>query len=128
MSSSPEDHILLVEDEKELSDIISEKLSSEGYRIFTATKANEAIEMLNQQKFRCIILDIQLEQGSGQQVVASIRSNARNLNHKTPIIVMSAHLNGILVQEMAKDITCALVKPFEQSELCAKVRGICKAS
>ncbi|OFZ56381.1 MAG: hypothetical protein A2428_01410 [Bdellovibrionales bacterium RIFOXYC1_FULL_54_43] len=120
--------VLIVEDEADIVDVISTKLNAEGFQVFSTPRAPRAIQLLNNQKFSCILLDMSLEQGSGEDVISSIRKDKTSFNFQTPVLVISANLNPNLIMRIGKDIHGALVKPFERDALVAKVKSLCPAS
>ena len=119
--------VLIVEDELEIVEILSIRLKKEGFEVSSCSKAPRAIQLMNNQKYDCLLLDMRLEQGSGEQILATIRRDIRNLNYATPALVMSAFLDPVIVKRIGKDIQGAFVKPFERDALISKIKSICAA-
>ena len=92
--------LLLVEDEPDIIETLSDHLVLEGYETHSTAKFTDAMFKLKNQKYDCILLDIHLAQGSGEQVVETLREDKTEKNHKTPIIVMSGGLDKMLVQNL----------------------------
>lgn len=114
--------ILLVEDNKELSDLISMFLKKDGYVVKMAKSSEEALDFLKEDKAKLILLDIMLPGMDGFGFCAKVRE-ASNI----PIIIMSAKvdkedkLNGFL--QGADDY---LEKPVDIDILRAKIGALMK--
>ncbi|MEW6054999.1 MAG: response regulator [Bdellovibrionota bacterium] len=120
--------VLIVEDEKEFAETLAQRLGREGFRVQTTSKVSEASTKIKNQRFACILLDIKLEQGSGDQVVAIARMNKTGFNYKTPILIMSGALGKDTLSKIAKEIAGVLIKPFEQEALVTKMKQVIKAA
>jgi two-component system alkaline phosphatase synthesis response regulator PhoP len=114
-----------VEDEPEIAEILTDILSRVGYRVMSTGKQTIAQEMLVNQKFGCVTVDIRLAQGSGENVITQMRSDRKGFNHDTPVLVISSHLTQDLVQKIGGKIQGALSKPFQNEELVAKITKLC---
>ena len=78
--------ILIVEDDPFISDIYVVELESNGFDVEVATNGEEALEMIENQKFDMMLLDIIMPHKDGFAVLNEVRSNAR---HKMAIIILS---------------------------------------
>ncbi|NSB30255.1 response regulator transcription factor [Clostridium saccharoperbutylacetonicum] len=112
-------NILVVDDEKEIRDLIEIYLRNEGYGIFLAEDGVSALKILKEEDIKLVILDIMLPDIDGISVCRSIR------NYKdTPIIMLSAKredndkISGIL--NGADDY---MGKPFNPLELMARIKA-----
>ena len=113
--------VLIVEDEKALSDSIFTYLNSEQYVCEIAHDFSSALDKIGQYDYACIILDINLPGGSGLEILKELKKN-----HKADgVLIISARnslddrLNGL--NSGADDY---LIKPFHLSELTARVAAI----
>ena len=120
--------ILLVEDEPEIVEVVTEALTEEGFRVTSCSKAAQALRLMNNQKYDCLLLDNQLEQGTGEQVLAAVRKEKTNLNYATPALMVSGQLDQGTLIRIGKELVGALVKPFEMKALVAKLKSICEDS
>ncbi|HGI6959943.1 TPA: response regulator, partial [Streptococcus pyogenes] len=77
--------ILIVDDEKPISDIIKFNLTKEGYDIVTAFDGREAVTIFEEEKPDLIILDLMLPELDGLEVAKEIRKTSH-----VPIIMLSA--------------------------------------
>ena len=83
--------ILVVDDDHEIADAIEIYLKSEGYEIFKAYNGLEALEILNQQKIHCILMDVMMPEMDGLEATRTIRNLDREDCKKIPIYAMSAN-------------------------------------
>ena len=77
--------ILVVDDERPISDIIKFNLTKEGYEVVTAFDGREALEQFEAEKPDLVILDLMLPELDGLEVAKEIRKTSH-----TPIIMLSA--------------------------------------
>ena len=77
--------ILVVDDEKPISDIIKFNMAKEGYEVLTAFDGKEALEMFEAEQPDILILDLMLPEVDGLEVARTIRKTSN-----VPIIVLSA--------------------------------------
>lgn len=113
--------ILIIEDEKDLSNSISNYLSRDNFTCESAFDFHGAMEMASMNEYSCIILDIGLPNGNGLNILTELRKNKNN----TAVIIISARnaltdkVNGL--NTGADDY---LSKPFHLPELTARVSAI----
>ena len=113
--------ILIVEDEKELSQNIKKYLSSENYICEQAYKIDEALEKISLYSYECILLDLNLPGGDGLKILETIK----RLKIDSGIIIISARgtlddrLEGLKIG--ADDY---LSKPFPLSELSMRIYAL----
>ncbi len=109
--------VLLVEDDDNLSFILQERLTSEGYEIRIAKDAAEGYSIYLRFRPDLVISDLQLPGENGVELVSRIRK-VSNINIRT--IYMSADLNSLESEiELEKDRpeVYVLAKPFTTGEL-----------
>ncbi len=113
--------ILLIEDEKELSCSITEYLQKESYLCEAVLTFDDAIEKINMYQYDCIIVDINLPDGSGLNVIRALKKN----KSETGIIIISAK-NSLddKVSGLGIGADDYLTKPFHLPELNARVKSI----
>ena len=113
-------NILVVEDDRNISDLIRMYLEKEGFEVRIAYDGGRAVEEFEKQQPDLVLLDIMLPVLDGWQVCARIREKA-----KTPIIMLTAKsdvTDRITGLEMGADDY--LVKPFEMKELMARINAV----
>ena len=113
--------ILIIEDEKTLSDSVVEYLSTEGHLCEAVYNFSEAIEKIELYEYDCAIVDINLPDGSGLEIIKKIKGNQISLG----IIIISGRgslENRIEGLEIGADHY--LTKPFHLAELNAHLKSI----
>lgn len=75
MSDSPKHRLLVVDDEHDLTELLSEFLGSEGYDIKTAVDGEQAIRILEAERFDAVLLDILMPKRNGIDVLKYITKN-----------------------------------------------------
>ncbi|EJQ60454.1 hypothetical protein IEU_02256 [Bacillus mycoides] len=114
-----ESKILIVDDDKEIRNLISVYLENEGLKTQKAEDAIEALKLLEEKKFDLIILDIMMPNMDGIEACMKIREE-RNM----PIIMLSAKSEDIdKIQGLASGADDYLSKPFNPLELIARVKS-----
>lgn len=111
--------ILVVEDEKSLSEILSYNLQKEGYEVIVAFDGEQAMSMGIEQNPNLILLDIMLPKYDGFQVCRKIREVSN-----VPIIMLTAkdeEVDKILGLELGADDY--ITKPYKVRELLARVKA-----
>ena len=73
--------ILVVDDEKPISDIIKFNMTKEGYEVLTAFDGKEALEMFEAEQPDILILDLMLPEVDGLDVARTIRKTSNVANH-----------------------------------------------
>ncbi|SHJ47826.1 response regulator transcription factor [Pseudozobellia thermophila] len=113
--------ILVIEDELQLQNSITESLEKENFLIETAADYHTAMEKVFVYDYDCILLDIMLPNGSGLDILKELKKEGKNGN----VIIISAKdslddkLEGL---ELGADDY--LTKPFHLAELNARVKAI----
>ncbi|CAM4151820.1 PhoP family transcriptional regulator [Streptococcus penaeicida] len=111
--------ILIVDDEKPISDIIKFNLTKEGYDIITAFDGREAVAAFEEEKPDLVILDLMLPEMDGLEVAKEIRKTSH-----IPIIMLSAkdsEFDKVIGLEIGADDY--VTKPFSNRELLARVKA-----
>jgi DNA-binding response OmpR family regulator len=113
--------ILIVEDEKPLSEAIAHYLRAEGYICETASDFHVASEKTALYNYDCLILDISLPYGSGLEIVRALKQ----LHNNTGIIIISAK-NALDDKIAGLDLGADdyISKPFHLSELHARLKSL----
>ena len=116
--------ILVVDDEKPISDIIKFNLEKEGYEVVVAFDGEEALEKVEGEKPDLIILDLMLPKIDGLEVAKRVRAK-----HTTPIIMVTAkdsELDKVLGLELGADDY--VTKPFNPLEVMERVKSLLRRS
>lgn len=111
--------ILIVDDEKPISDIVKFNLEKEGYEVFTTYDGEEALEKVKEVEPDLILLDLMLPKVDGLEVAREVRKN-----YDMPIIMVTAkdsEIDKVLGLELGADDY--VTKPFSNRELIARVKA-----
>ena len=111
--------ILVVEDEKDLNNIITKHLKKNNFSVDSVFDGEEALEYLNYGDYDVIILDIMLPKFNGYEVVKNLRAN----KNETAVLMLTAR---DAIDDKIKGLDLGaddyLVKPFDFRELLARIR------
>ncbi len=113
--------VLIIEDEKALSESIFTYLNSEHFVCETATDFPSALEKISLYDYACIILDITLPGGSGLELLRELKSA-----HKEDGVLIISARNSLdeKIHGLESGADDYLTKPFHLSELAARVSAI----
>lgn len=107
-------HILVVDDELSMREFLDVLLSREGYRITCAENGNKALELLTQEQFDLLLLDIRLGDMSGIEVLKAAKAK----HPQTIVIMISAYASAeTAVEAMNEGAYDYVPKPFDKDEL-----------
>ncbi len=110
--------ILVVDDDRNLLDVIRMRLESANYEVVTALREEEAIEAIREQIFDLSIIDLQLSRRDG----ISLMEEAHLISPDMPVIILTAY--GTIesaVRAMKKGAYSYLTKPFDPRELLFQI-------
>ena len=113
-------HILVVDDQREICDVVQEYLASEGYRVSTAADGGGMRKVLGQGPVDLVILDLMLPGEDGLTLARSLRDESN-----VGIIILTGRgetVDRIIGLEMGADDY--LPKPFHLRELLARVKSV----
>jgi two-component system OmpR family response regulator len=115
--------VLIVEDERNIRELVHSQLESEGYACVSIANGREAMTAAHNERFDVILLDLMLPGADGLTLCRAIRSQGRN--RETPILMLTArreeHDKLAGFQHGADDY---LTKPFSMKELSARVAAL----
>lgn len=117
--------ILIVEDEKDLVEILTFRLQSAGYEVIAAYDGQDGLDKARTEKPSLIILDLMLPRIDGYKVCGMLKFDARF--KKIPIILFTARAQEAdrkMGTEVGAD--AYITKPFEPAALLAKIKELLK--
>ncbi len=116
--------ILIVDDEKNIRNVIKEYAKFDGFETFEAEDGMQAVEMCRTQDFDLIIMDIMMPKLDGYSAVREIRKTKQ-----IPVIMLSAR--GEEYDKLfgfERGVDDYVTKPFSPKELLARIRAVMKRS
>src|SRR3954451_320554 len=117
--------VLLVEDEPTLAQSIELMLRSENFEVATAALGEEGLRLARSHEHEIILLDLNLPDMSGYEVLRSLRAARVN----TPVLILSG-LDGVSckVKGLGFGAGDYVTKPFHKEELVARISAIVRPS
>ncbi len=112
--------ILIVEDEEKIARLLEIELTYEGYETGKALDGLEGLEMIREQSWDLVLLDVMLPSLSGIEVLRRIRAH----DQKMPVILLTAK-DSVEDKVSGLDLGANdyLTKPFQIEELFARIRA-----
>jgi len=125
MNGKPEAHLLVVDDEPNIVELLSATLRYEGFEVSVATTGNEAVQVAERVKPDLIVLDVMLPDLDGFSVVRRLRGAGREV----PVLFLTA-------RDAREDKVAGLTvggddyvtKPFSLDEVIARIRAVLRRS
>jgi len=120
--SEAQPHILVIDDDKRLRDLIARYLAEQGYRVTAAVDAADARAKLAGITFDLLVVDVMMPGESGLELTQSLRESSL-----VPILLLTAMGEpGDRISGLETGADDYLVKPFEPRELVLRIRSILK--
>jgi DNA-binding response OmpR family regulator len=115
--------VLIVEDEKEIRDLLAHYLRKEGFAPILAADGEAALPAARKEKPDLILLDILLPKADGLEVLRAVRSDA--ILARTPVVMLTAkgdETDRVIGLELGADDY--IPKPFSPREVVARIKAI----
>ncbi len=116
--------ILLIEDERSISEPLMDALAREGFEPILAETAEAGMDVFAQRGPDLVLLDVMLPDGDGRDLLRRIRETSR-----TPVVMLTARgeeMDRVLGLELGADDY--VTKPFSAAELVARMRAVLRRS
>lgn len=112
--------ILVVDDEKNISNVLKAYLQQEGYHVTTASNGIVALTLFKENPFDLVLLDLMLPGMSGEEICLAIRKISA-----TPVIMLTAKVDEEeRIQGLNLGADDYISKPFSPREVVARVRAV----
>jgi len=125
MNGKPEAHLLVVDDEPNIVELLSATLRYEGFEVSVAMTGNEAVQVAERVKPDLIVLDVMLPDLDGFSVVRRLRGAGREV----PVLFLTAKDAG---EDKVAGLTVGgddyVTKPFSLDEVIARIRAVLRRS
>jgi len=119
--------ILIIEDERDLLDLVAFNLEREGYRVLTALDGKDGLETARTRSPDLVILDLMLPGIMGTDICRVLKNSEKTAN--IPIIMLTAkgeEIDRVVGFEVGADDY--VVKPFSNRELMLRIRAVLRRS
>ena len=121
MIDSEAPHILVVDDDRRIRELLTSYLGGKGFRATAAANAAEARERMRGMCFDLLVLDVMMPGESGIELVRSLRAAADGV----PVLILSALADsGDRITGLSSGSDDYLAKPFEPDELVLRIQNI----
>ena len=114
-------NILVLDDEKEIADLVEVYLKNENYNVFKFYDSTEALKCIENQKLDFAILDVMIKDVDGFEICKMIRDKGLNF----PVIMLTAKIEDKdKIQGLTLGADDYITKPFGMMEFIARVRAV----
>jgi DNA-binding response OmpR family regulator len=115
--------ILIIDDDKDLHDILKMAFAQSGFQIFSALDAAQGTMMVRQVQPNLVILDMMMPGGGGTAVYNRIRQSIQTM--QTPVLICSAMPKDQIEKQISYSANTVIIpKPFLPNEIVAAVKNI----
>ncbi len=119
--------VLVVEDDKDIQEIIEYNFTSEGYEVITCSDGEDAVELIRHETPDLVVLDWMLPNLSGSEILRQVRSSKKI--RKTPIIMLTARTEELdKLKAFDTGADDYITKPFSNAELIARTKALLRRS
>lgn len=122
-------HILIVEDEADIQQLVSYNLIKAGFHVTCADAGEEALTCLGQEQIDCVLLDLMLPGMSGIEVCREIKKGRGKEHASIPIIMLTAKGEE---EDVVSGLECGaddyITKPFSPKVLVARIKAVLRRS
>lgn len=115
-------NILVVDDNPDNRDLISEILEDADYNFKEAADAESSLEMLSQETFDLVLMDVSLPKMNGLEATKIIKENT---NYKMPVFLLTAHaMQSDIDAGKAVGADSYITKPIDEDKLLAEIARV----
>ena len=113
--------VLVVDDERQIRDLLGEFLEREGYEVLLASEGEEAIDLAERKIPHAILLDVKMPSVDGIEVCKRLKAEPRT--QFIPVIMITGHVDNkmVAIESGADDF---VNKPIDLVELAVRVKSI----
>ena len=117
--------VLVVDDEREIRDILREALEVEGLPVHTAEDGEQGLKMLHSRPYRLVILDLRMPGLSGLELLSEIN----RMHRRPPVMILTGMASPEEIETaLGYGAERCLRKPFQIDSLVAEVRDLLQAA
>jgi DNA-binding response OmpR family regulator len=116
--------ILIVDDEPDILKSVSFRIKKAGYDVIEATDGKMGFDKARSEMPDLIVLDWRLPLMDGGEVYKALKADDKTKDIPVVILTASRETEGLQIKLDAMGIEHVLIKPYEPSELLAKIKGL----
>jgi DNA-binding response OmpR family regulator len=117
--------ILIVEEDPRLAKVLTLGLGNEGFRVVHCSRPSQAATMLVNQRFACILLDLDMSRSAGEAVISLVHDDEKGFNRTSPIITIRDGYDLETLRRIGPHVAAALLKPVNRADLFERLRQLC---
>jgi DNA-binding NtrC family response regulator len=115
-------HILVVDDEADVRDVLAQALTVKGYRVTAAETGHEALRLVKSDPPQLLISDLQMEDADGLELIEEIKTTFPNL----PVILLTGMIFDpeVVRDTISKKVSCYLEKTSSLQRVTTEVQRL----
>lgn len=115
-------HILLVDDEADIRDVLSQALQVKGYRVSSAEAGHEALRMVKTDPPDLLVSDLQMEDADGLELIEEIKKQYPNL----PVILLTGMIfdADVIRETINKKVSCYIEKTASLQKITQEIQRL----
>jgi len=117
-------HILLVDDNKEITTMLAKYLKSSGHEVSVSNDGRNGLNMIMNNKFDVVLLDLAMPEFSGTDVIESLTKENKIKNQKIILFTASSKSKEDISELIKKGAHSCLKKPIDPDELLNYLEGL----
>lgn len=122
MGEEEKKRVLIVDDDHQVLGQLHYEVKLKRMNAVEVDTAKKAIEILQTEKFDCLVLDILMKEGSTESVVQFIKEDG--INKDIPVILMSAMASKKFIERNEQKVAKIIAKPFETGTLASALQEV----
>jgi Response regulators consisting of a CheY-like receiver domain and a winged-helix DNA-binding domain len=121
--------VLIVEDDREIRGLLKDFLEENKYEVSEAKDGNVASELINNEKYDIILMDMMLPFKSGDILIQELRELKDTAKSSTPVIVLSAKtMKDTRLEVLRMGADDYIIKPFDLDEVLVRIEVVLRRS
>ncbi|MFA6468438.1 MAG: response regulator [Bacteroidota bacterium] len=115
--------ILIVEDDSNITQLVSFKLKNSGYEVFNAVNGVEALKFLEENNVDLIVTDVMMPVMGGKELMIALKKNPKTRSIPT-VMLTSRTLEKEIVEGFSLGVEDYIKKPFSPQELIVRIKTV----
>lgn len=121
---SLEKNVLIVDDDEDLRDVIAEDFSDQGYNVFVAESAQEAVKLYSKEKIDVVLTDIQMPHFNGLELVKMLKDLSPKLEREAHFLIMTGFSKYSREEILNCGASDLLEKPIDGKVMFDKITSL----